>query len=185
MTTATASPLLIKRHPRAWIMVTAAAVLMVLLALLGVGLTTTNRPMARTYWMVLVPVYGVLCVVTALIRGRHDPAANRYMVARQFFHWLGVAIALALTFLIQGAGEESSQAAGLNALLLLAAGCYLAGVHLELQFVVVGLFLTLIMVIVARFEQYMWLIFLIGGVLIAALGAMWWLLRPRGHKVKG
>src|SRR5262245_2493145 len=89
-------PLLVKRHPRIWIVVTAAAVLMILLALLGVGLTTTNRPIARMYWIALVPAYGVLCVATALIRGRHDPAANRFMVARQFFHWLGIAVALAL-----------------------------------------------------------------------------------------
>jgi hypothetical protein len=145
---------------------------MILLTMLGVGLTTTDRANALTYWMALVPVYGLFCIATAWVRrgkgGRPDLAA----VLRQVFHWLGIGGALWLDFLIRRSGEETGAAAGLNALLLLALGCYLAGVHLEWTFVLVGLMLTLTGIIVVKAEQYMWLIFVIGvvciGVLIAA-----------------
>ena len=57
----------------------------------------------------------------------------------------------------------------MNAVLLLALGCYLAGVHLEWLFVLVGLLLTLTLIVVATAEQYLWLIFVVGGLAIALI----------------
>jgi putative effector of murein hydrolase LrgA (UPF0299 family) len=84
------------------------------------------------------------------------------------FHWLGIAIALGLDFLVRGSGQESGAAAGLNALLLLALGCYLAGLHLEVLFIPVGVLLTLTLICIAKAEQYM-LVILIVGILAVAL----------------
>ena len=65
--------------------------------------------------------------------------------------------------------EQTAIATGFNALLMLTLGCYLAGIHLELLFVPVALLLTLTLVLVVKADQYLWLIFLIGGVLLAGL----------------
>jgi hypothetical protein len=151
------------------------AILMLLLALLGVGLATTERSVARTYWITLVPVYGLACVITAWRRAGPGSRFDTHAVIRQVFHWLGIGVALALDFSIRGSGEETGAAAGLNALLLLALGCYLAGVHLDWLFVVVGMLLTLVLVIADKMEQYMVIIFIVGGVAVAALLGVWWL----------
>ena len=45
---------------RPWKATLVGATVMVGLALLGVGLTTTNRSIAPTYWLSLVPVFGLL-----------------------------------------------------------------------------------------------------------------------------
>jgi hypothetical protein len=159
---------------------------MVLLALLGVGLTTARSDYARAYWISLVPVYGVLCVVTAWLRARHSGGFNSAVVVRQILHWLGVAVALALDFLIRGTGEETAQTAGQNALLLLALGCYLAGIHLEWHFALVGVLLTLTLVVVAKAQQYMWLSFVVGGIVVVAIFGAWWLAdRMRARKAEG
>src|SRR5262249_28918705 len=98
------------------------------------------------------------------------------------------ALALWLDFLIRGTGAESSLGAGLNALLLLALGCYLAGVHLHLQFTGVGLLLTLTLIIGAKADQYLWMIFIVGALAVGAFvglmfarGVLHW---PKGQQAK-
>jgi hypothetical protein len=170
---------------RTWSVATGVAVSMVLLALLGVGLTTANSSAAATYWVGLVPVYGLLCVGAAWFRARHGGRFNRPVVLRQVFHWLGIGIALGLDFFIRGTGEESSLGAGMNALLLLALGCYLAGIHLEWLFIPVGVLLSAALVIVGKADQYLWLIFVVGGVTLAAMvGLQWWLQSERSRKAE-
>jgi hypothetical protein len=141
---------------------------MVLLALLGVGLTTSSSSAAPVYWVSLVPVFGGLCIGTAWSRARHG-GFDSPMVVRQLFHWLGIGAALGMDFYIRGTGEESSMGAGLNAMLLLALGCYLAGVHLDWLFAAVGVLLTLALIILTKADQYLWLIFVVGGVSVVAM----------------
>jgi hypothetical protein len=154
----------------------AVTVSMVLLALVGVGLTTANSSFAVTYWVSLVPVYGILCVCTAWLRAGAEGRRDRVAVIRQGLHWLAIAIALGLVFFIRGTGEETAEAAGLNALLVLAMGCFLAGIHLERLFAVVGVFLTLTLVVVTKADQYLWLIFVVGGITITAILLLRWLM---------
>jgi hypothetical protein len=154
---------------RSWKVATWTAVTMILLALFGVGLTTTSSTFAPTYWVLLVPVYGLLCIGTAYLRTGHGKTLDRMAVVRQLAHWVGVSIALGLDFYVRGSGEETGIASGLNAMIVLALGCYLAGVHLETLFLPVGGLLTLVLIIVAKADQYLWVVFVVGGVTAAVL----------------
>jgi len=157
---------------RMWKTGAIVAVIMVVLALVGVGLTTVRPVTARQYWVWLVPVFGVLCVVTAWLRSRSDSSFGIAAVARQVLHWLGIGGAVALDFYMRGAGEEAGMAAGLNALLLLAVGCFLAGVHLEWLFIPVGLLLAFTLFCVVKASQYLWLILVVGAVVLVAAFAV-------------
>jgi hypothetical protein len=157
---------------RYWKMALAVAIFMIVLAMIGVGLTTTNRDIAPTYWMSLVPVYGLLCVAVAWIRKRQG--ATGLVVIRQVLHWLAIAAAIWIDFYVRRTGEETGQSAGFTALLLLALGCLLAGVHLEWMFAVVGVLLATTLMLAVKADQYLWLIF-VGGAL--AVAAMLWVMR--------
>ena len=61
---------------------------------------------------------------------------------------------------MQRTGEQSGTVAGQTALMLLAIGCLLAGVHFEWVFIFVGLLLFTTLVLVVKAEQYLWLIFI-------------------------
>jgi hypothetical protein len=162
---------------------TIVAAVMLLLALVGVALTTSDRDIASTYWVILVPVYGLLCVATAWHHSGPGRTFGRIAIARQVLHWLGVGIALWLDFLVRRSGEETGVAAGLNALLVLALGCYLAGVHLEWMFAVVGALLTLTLIIVTKADQYLWVMFIVGGAALAAiLGFRWMMHKSRSRR---
>ena len=164
---------------RSWKVAMIVGIVMVLLAMLGVGLTTTSRDVAPAYWVSLVPIYGLLCIAMARARARHEGHPYHTLVVRQVFHWLGVAVALALDFAIRSSGEETGRASGLNALLVLSLGCFLAGVHLEWLFALVGLLLTLTLIIITTAEEYIWLMFIVGGLAIAGMLVFQWLMSKK------
>jgi hypothetical protein len=147
---------------------------MILLALLGVALSSASNSAAPVYWISLVPIYGVLCLGIAWTRARQDGRPVRSEVIRQLLHWLGIGVALALDYMVRQTQVETGKAAGFNALLLLALGCYLAGIHLEWIFTLVGLLLSLALVVVTKAEEYIWLIFVVGGLAIAGMLAVQW-----------
>jgi hypothetical protein len=153
--------------PRTWKVAMGVAIVMVVLAMIGVGLTTTNRAAAPKYWLSLVPVYGLLCVAVAWFRKRHG--AKGRLIVQQVLHWLIIAAAIWLDFYVRSTGEMTGEAAGLNAMLLLSVGCLLAGVHLEWMFAVVGVLLAITLMLAVKAEQYLWLAFVIGAILVAAM----------------
>src|SRR5262245_48504220 len=76
--------------------------LMALLALVGTGVTLADATWARTYWLALVPIYGVLCVIAAWLRTGQFAGS----VLRQILHWLSVAVVIALDFTLLRRGEQ-------------------------------------------------------------------------------
>ncbi len=66
----------------------------------------------------------------------------------------------------------------MNALLLLALGCYLAGIHFEWLFCVIGVLLTLTLIVLLKAEQYLWLIFGVGVASLLAISFLNRLYRP-------
>ncbi|HEY8154846.1 MAG TPA: hypothetical protein VII72_12025 [Myxococcota bacterium] len=169
----TGAPRSVLPFDASWKATGAIALIMVLLALLGVGLSTLNPALARKYWMTLIPIYGVLCTVTAWRRSRQAGSAGGGLVLRQVLHWLGIGGAVLIDFAIRGSGLETQVSSGFNALLLLALGCFLAGVHLDWSFGLVGLLLALTIVFAAKAEQYLWLLFLVGLLVIGVLVLAW------------
>jgi hypothetical protein len=142
---------------------TGMAIAMVLLAMLGAALTLANSSWSRTYWLLLVPIYGLLCTIAAW----SDARSLDRMVMRQILHWISVGGAILLDFnFLQGRGQQTAAATGLSSLLILALGCLLAGIHLSWLFAIVGVLLFLMMVIVSVAQQYLALIFLLGGLVI-------------------
>ena len=152
---------------------TAIVVAMILLALIGVGLTTADAALAYRYWVILVPIYGLLSVVGACFLEQDGPKWR--MIARQVVHWAGVTAAVALDFSLSEPAGDSQNVAGLSALLLLALGSFLAGLYFDRRFMVVGLLLGLAAVILAKLNEYTWLIFAGGAVTVAGLVAYHWL----------
>src|SRR5262249_1853314 len=62
--------------------------------------------------------------------------------------------------------------AGFDALLLLAVGCFLAGVHLEAIFALVGVLLTATLFVLVKADQYLWILFAVGLAILAAIAGI-------------
>jgi hypothetical protein len=144
-----------------------ATIVMIVLALLGAAITLSDAGWANRYWLLLVPIYGLISIVTAW--RRHGASSSA--VGRQILHWICVAAAIAIDFAyLQSSGQQTSTGTGLSSLLILALGCLLAGVHLDWLFALVGLLLLVTVFIVAVAQEYVMLVFAIG--LIAAIVAL-------------
>jgi hypothetical protein len=146
---------------------------MAVLALIGTAVTIADVAWARGYWLALVPVYGVLCVVAAW----YHTGQLAGSVMRQVLHWLSVAAVIVLDFALLRRGEETATGAGLSSLLILALGCLLAGIHLEWLFALVGLLLLAIFIIVSIAHQYVTLAFLVAAAAALIFAAYWALMR--------
>ena len=142
---------------------------MALLALVGTGVTIADAAWARSYWLALVPVYGVLCVVAAWYRTGQLTGS----VMRQVLHWLSVTAVIALDLRCCGAASRRRPAPGLSSLLILALGCLLAGIHLEWLFALVGLLLLAIFIIVSVAHQYVTIAFLVAAAAALVFAAYW------------
>jgi hypothetical protein len=164
------------RARHAWRVTVGAAIIMVLLAMLGVGLILANSAVAGTYWIALVPLFGVLCVITAWTRARRDQS-RLWLTARQGFHWLGIALAVGLDFFARAVREETDLATGLTALLLLAVGTFLAGVYVDWPLIVASLLLFATFVVIALFYEYVWLLLVLGALTLIAIAVAGWLVR--------
>ncbi|HEX5957238.1 MAG TPA: hypothetical protein VFY92_01100 [Hyphomicrobiaceae bacterium] len=144
--------------------------LMALLALIGTGITLADAQWARPYWLTLVPIYGVLCVIAAWRRTGQLTGS----VTRQILHWLSVAAAIALDFAyLRRGGEPAAAATGLSSLLILALGSLLAGIHLEWLFALVGLLLFIIFAVVGLAQYYLTIAFLIAAAAALILAGYW------------
>jgi hypothetical protein len=143
--------------------------LMALLALIGTGVTLADATWASSYWLALVPIYGVLCVFAAWYR--HGQFTGT--VLRQILHWLSVAAVIALDFTLLRRGEQVSTGAGLSSLLILALGSLLAGIHLEWLFALVGVLLLAIFTVVSFAQQYVTLAFLVAAAAALTFAAYW------------
>jgi hypothetical protein len=149
----------------------ATAAAMTLLAILGTAITMADVAWAGRYWLFLVPVYGLLCIVAAWYRRGMEGDT----VGLQLLHWTAVAAAIAIDFgFLQGRAQQTSAATGLSSLLILALGCLIAGIHLEWLFVLVGVLLLAIVIVIAMAQEYLMLILLIGALTLAVV-----LLAPR------
>jgi len=147
------------------------AIAMVLLAMVGAAVTLADATWARTYWLALVPIFGVMCTIAAW----DDARAIDRMVVQQILHWLSVGLAIILDFnFLQARGEQTAASTGLSSLLILALGCLLAGIHLNWLFALVGLLLMLMVALVSIAQEYLALVFLVGILIIVLLlGAQW------------
>src|SRR5262249_49286194 len=141
----------------------------------GWGLAPASPSLAPRYWLWLIPVFGLLSVLTAWTGSPDRPRLGFRAVGRQLLHWLVIGGAVAFDFWLRGTGEEAGLAAGFDALLLLAVGCFLAGVHLEAIFALVGLLLTATLFVLAKADQYFWILFAVGLAILAVIAGIAWL----------
>jgi dipeptide/tripeptide permease len=96
-------------------------------------------------------------------------------VAREVLHWSGLAVAVTLIYLLQATGRMTNEAAGLVALVALALTSFLAGIHGNWRFCIVGALLACAVAAAALVEEYLWV--LLPLVVLVVAGALFWIRR--------
>lgn len=143
-------------HLRIWLFC-----VMLALAVVGLGLTMSMDRGSGNYWIFLLVFYGGVSVLWAWqnARKRHEPVWR--MIRAQVFHWSSVFVAFTVLAFFERTELINSVAASNVALLVLALACFLAGVHFDWMFLLLGIVLTIMAVSIGYLEKYLvWLIML-------------------------
>jgi hypothetical protein len=161
---------------RAWLIQDSPYIAMVSLALLGI----TFR-MSLTYWLVLTPLFGIICVVAGW---RHfaTRAAHMKLVLTQTLSWSALVMAIVVLYDDGAQGVLNANASSLAMITLLALGTFLAGLQAEVwRTCFVGVILFLAVPAIGWLQQSS-ILLVVGAIAVAlAGGAMWFLIgsRPR------
>jgi hypothetical protein len=148
--------------------------LVLILAIFGVAYTSFSKTPITTYWIVLAPFIGLICVIT-----RWRDAENREQRLRliwtQALHWAAVLVAMRLMFVADVSRMMNADASALAALTVLALGTFTAGVHIAAwRICVVGIVLALGVPAIAWLEQSTLLLLLIAVVVVVVIAPFFW-----------
>ena len=152
------------------------AIIVTLILLSTIGIAITNfRPFESFYfWIAMVPVFGLTSLYIGWAKARKRGEGISRIIWVQLLHWGGLAATIGLIYLLYSTtGRIDNNQLALLTLLSLALATFLAGVHFEWRFMVVGIILGAAVAGAAFVEQLIWMI-IIPIVALLVLAVFWW-----------
>jgi hypothetical protein len=128
-------------------------VLMVVLALAGIGVTQVEHSGGKLYWLFLVLVYAAISLGLAWRRHREEDQRFLPLIRVQVLHWLGALVAINIVLFFESVDIASRGAAADYTLLILALSCFLAGVHINWVYTPLGVVLAVTAVGLGYLDQ--------------------------------
>lgn len=152
------------------------AILLTLIALSAIGIGITNFSPADSFWFwaAMVPIFGATSIYVGWSKARRRGEGVARIIRVQLLHWAGLLAAVILVyFLFRTTGRIDNNQLALTTLLALSLTTFLAGVHFDWRFMVVGIILGAAVAGAAFLEQFIWVIII---PIVAAVGLIvfWW-----------
>jgi len=144
-----------------------------ILAIVGVAVTSISRQPLVGYWEFLVVAMGVVCVVTQW-ESAQDRRARFRLVLTQALHWLAILFTMNIVLLFGLRTLLPAPATSLVLLTLLALGTFLAGVSfLSPQICFLGVAMAVAVPAIAWLKQSA-LFLILAAILLIGLGMIFW-----------
>lgn len=113
-------------------------ILLVLLSIVGIGITDFSPLLSHWYWLAMVVVIGIACIVMEWSRARKKSLNATTLIKKEVFIWLGVLVAVNLVYFLFHSGRLDSENTGLVILLILALATFLAGLRQDWRLCLLG-----------------------------------------------
>lgn len=140
--------------------------LRLLLSLLGAYIGYRYRHTSHDYWFVMIFLFTAIAIAPDYYRFKHHGDNPKALIER-LLHWAGGLCAGIVIYAYHHSGRIFHEEAGLIVLLILALTTYLDGIKKDWRCVFVGLFLGMITVCVAYFDNYIWQLMVLAALAIA------------------
>ncbi len=147
---------------------------LIALSTIGIGITNFWPVESFWFWAAMVPVFGLTSIYLGWSKARQRGEGVARIIRIQVLHWIGLLAALILIYyLFKPTGRIDYNQLALITLLALALTTFLAGVHFDWRFMVVGVILGFAVAGAAFLEQFIWVIII---PVVAAIGLIvfWW-----------
>jgi len=154
---------------------------MLILSLVGLGITQAAAAGAWEFWIIAVLAFCGIGVFHTSQRAKRAAQPIRPMVFKQLLHWGGLLVALKVMILLERTDTISRESASDCSLILLALTCFLAGVHFDGMFLILGVVLAIMVVALGTAQQYAFLLWVIMIPVAAAGAGVFYLKVRKGH----
>ena len=141
-------------------------IVLVLLAIIGIGITDFSPADSHRYWFAMVPVFAGACLILEWSRARGKGQKWTTILRTQLLLWVGLLLAVRLAYLLLHTGRLDNENTGLIILLLLALTTFFAGIHLGWRLFIVGIFLGLALIGATYLEEFVWIFLFIAIVVV-------------------
>lgn len=147
---------------------------LIVLSTIGIGVTNFWPVESFWFWVAMAVVFGLASIYLGWAKARKRGEGVTRIIRIQVLHWVGLLAALFLIFyLFQPTGRLDYNQLALITLLSLALTTFLAGVHFDWRFMIVGIILGLAVAGAAFLEAIIWVIIIPIAAAIG-LGIFWW-----------
>lgn len=117
-------------------------VVLLVLAIGGSAVSQAEEAGGRYYWSVLVLVYAAASIGRSWFQAKGQGGPVWDMIRTQVFHWFGTLVAIQIVLFFESDGITDRAPAAVFSLLLLALSTFLAGVHFNWTFLLLGCILA-------------------------------------------
>lgn len=150
----------------------AILVLLLILSLVGIGITDFSPADGFGYWLIMVLVFAFFSIMIGWLQSKHRAEDFKIILREQSIHWFMSLLVVGGAFLVQAFGPIGPEDAGLVILLILSLATMLDGLRVGWRFSLVGLFLGVSAVIAAYTEHFLWIEILIAVAIVS--GTILW-----------
>jgi hypothetical protein len=156
---------------------------LIALSAIGIGITDFSPRYGFSYWLAMVPIFGGFSILTGWSRSRSRGLSTSVVIKTQLLHWIGLLIAIIIVFFLLRTGRINNIEAGIVALLMLAFATFLAGVHFDWRYMIVGIILGAAVVGAALVQEFIWMILIPIAAAIILVIIWWWRTRERIEEI--
>jgi cation transport ATPase len=160
------------RFPRAFKIQQTVFLVLMVLSVVGVGITDLSPKNGHFYWLCMVAVVAIASIISGWKRCQDRGEPTNAMLMEQLIHWGATLVAVLAVYVLLNTGSLDYENTGMVVLLVLAFATFLNGIHLGRGFYLAGFFLSVTFVVMAYVEQYIWVLALT-GVVIGGFGSYW------------
>lgn len=154
----------------------AIMILLVLLAILGIGITDYSPLSSHWYWLAMVVATGIACIVMEWTRAQEKGLSVKTIIKKEVLIWISVLVAVKLVYFLFNAGRLDSENTGLVILLILALATFLAGLRLGWRLCILGALLGGALILATYVEEFIWIVLM---VLLVAAAAVYFMARKK------
>lgn len=146
----------------------ALLILLLILSLVGIGITDFSPADGFAYWLIMVFVFASCAILIGWLQSKHRAEDFKAILREQSIHWATSFLVIGGAFLVEKSERILPEDAGLVILLILSLSTMLDGLRVGWRFSLVGLFLGASAVIAAFTEHFFWIEVLIALAIIGA-----------------
>jgi hypothetical protein len=155
--------------------------ILLVLAMVGMGVATSDGRQGRVTWLVITAGYAVVGVLLGWHKSRQSKEHVATLIGRCILHWSGLLFTLIVLYAIERLAFIPREGVADVMLLLLGMASFFAGLHLHWLFFVAAAFLGIMAYVDAYFSENIWIIGCTLAVFSVAAVGILILLRRRGH----